>query len=76
MRYLHSQSVVIQLVTLVSSILVLITVLIYNDDTDLCAFNDRSNTVVSLVAKAQRLLDAWHAVLRVIDGDLKLSKCY
>ena len=26
--------------------------------------------------KAQRLLDAWHYVLRFTGGDLKLSKCY
>jgi len=53
-----------------------LAVLIFIDDTDLCIFNCRVDVTEDLVYKAQKLLDAWHRILRFTGGDLKLSKCY
>ena len=50
-RYLHSKSIVIQLVTLVSNALILVLALIYINNTDLYTFNDRDNSAEALVAK-------------------------
>ena len=58
------------------NILVLIAVLIHVNVIDLYTFNDGSDYALSLVVKAQWLLDALHLVLRVTRGDLKLSKYY
>ena len=39
-------------------------------------FNSGADNAEEVVIKAQRLLDAWHEVLKFTGGDLKLSKCY
>ena len=57
-RYLHSKRIVIQLVTLVSNVLVLITVLFYIIDADLHAFNTEGNSIDDIVAKIQLLFNA------------------
>ena len=57
-RYLHNKRVVTQLVTLVSNILVLISALINIDNTDLCTFDNRGNSIEALIAKVKQLLDA------------------
>ena len=51
-RYLHGKSIVIQLVTLVSNVLVLIIALIHIDDIDLHVFNDKDDSAEVLVVKA------------------------
>ena len=76
MRYLHSKSIVIQLVILVSNELVIIIVLICVDNIDLNTFDNRGDSIETLVVKTQQLLDTWYKVLKVTSRELKLLKYY
>ena len=75
-RYPYSKSIVIQLVTPVSNVLVLIVALTYLDNTDLYMFNEGDDSIEALVAKVQLLLNTWYEVLKITSRELKLSKCY
>ena len=50
--------------------------LMYVDGTDLYVFNDGTMNALTVVIKAQILLNAWHEALQFTGGDLKLTKCY
>ena len=76
LRYLHSKSIVIQLVILVSNELVIIIVLICVDNMDLNTFDNRGDSIETLVVKTQQLLDTWYKVLKVFSRELKLLKYY
>ena len=60
----------------IANVILSLAALIFVDDTDLHVFNSGSDTTEEVVMKAQRLLDAWHDILKFTGGDLKLSKCY
>lgn len=76
LRYLHSKNVTTQLRTPISGVLLPLAALMFVDDTDLYVFNSGVDTTRELVIKAQKLLDAWHNILKITGGNLKLSKCY
>ena len=59
-----------------SKICQFLAALMYVDDTDLYAFNDGSMSLLEVVIKAQRLLNAWYEAFKFTGGDLKFSKCY
>ena len=75
-RYLYSKNVTTQLSTPISGIILPLVALMFVDDADLYVFNSGTDTTRDLVLKAQRLLDAWHNILTITGGSLKLSKCY
>ena len=75
-RYLHSKKVTTEIISPISRVVLPLATLIFVDDTDLHVFNSGSDSAEEVVIKAQRLLDAWHEVLKFTGGDLKLSKSY
>ena len=75
-RYLCSKNLTTPICTPISQVVLPLAALIFADDTDLHVFNSGSDTTEEVVMKAQRLLDAWHNILKFTGGDLKLSKCY
>ena len=75
-RHLHSKKVTTEISTPISRVILPLAALIFVDDTDLYVFNSGADNAEEVVIKAQRLLDAWHEVLKFTGGDLKLSKCY
>ena len=75
-RYLYSKNLTTPICTLISRAVLPLAALIFVDDTDLYVFNSGSDTTEEVVMKGQRLLDAWHDILKFTGGDLKLSKCY
>ena len=75
-RYLYSKKVTTEISTPISRVILPLAALIFVDDTDLYVFNSGADNAEDVVIKAQRLLDAWHEVLKFTGGDLKLSKCY
>lgn len=75
-RYLHSKKVTTEISSPIVKAMLPLAALIFADDTDLYVFNSSTDTAEEVVTKAQRLLDAWHEILKCTGGDLKLSKCY
>ena len=75
-RYLCSEKVTAAIISLISKSILLLAALVFVDNTDLCVFNLGIDNAEEVVIKAQRLLDAWHEVLKFTGGDLKLSKYY
>ena len=53
-----------------------IAVLIYIDDTDIVLLNKGNESETEIMARAQLLLDSWHAALSFTGRDLKVSKCF
>ena len=64
------------LITEISGLFVPLIALLCVDDIDLYVLNSGSDSAKDVVDKAQKILNAWHEVLKVTSGDLKLSKCY
>lgn len=75
-RYLCNKKVTTQLSTPVSRIVLPLPVLMFADDADLYVFNSGIETTKEIVVKAQKFLNAWHNILTITGGSLKLSKCY
>ena len=56
--------------------MVIIIVLICVDNIDLNTFDNRGDSIETLVVKTQQLLDTWYKVLKVTSRELKLLKYY
>ena len=75
-KYLYNKKATTQLSAPVSRIVIPLAALMFADDADLYVFNSGIEITKEIVVKAQKILDAWHNILTITGGNLKLSKCY
>ena len=62
--------------TLISNEIFYLIAQIFVNDTDLKIDNNRNETAIEVISRAQTILIAWYYTLQFTNGELKLDKCY